>query len=67
MLKSINKYIKNDEFSINILENNILSNAKLPYSVQSILSNPRLGGIHGTISSLTTAAIIVLPSSECIL
>ena len=29
-----------------------MSNAKLPYAVQSILSNPRFSKIHGTISSL---------------
>ena len=51
-LQNNNKDILSTENKIDILENNILSNAKLPYSVQSILSNPRLGGIHGTISSL---------------
>ncbi len=51
-LQNNNKEILSTENKIDILENNILSNAKLPYSVQSILSNPRLNGIHGTISSL---------------
>ena len=51
-LQNNNKEILSAENKIDILENNILSNAKLPYSVQSILSNPRLNGIHGTISSL---------------
>ena len=47
-----NKDILNAENKIDILENNIMSNAKLPYSVQSILSNPRLSGVYGTISGL---------------
>ena len=51
-LQNNNKEVLSTENKIDILENNILSNAKLPYSVQSILSNPRLNGIHGTISSL---------------
>ena len=47
-----NKDILSTENKIDILENNIISNAKLPYSVQSILSNPRLSNVYGTISSL---------------
>ena len=47
-----NKDILSTENKIDILKNNIISNAKLPYSVQSILSNPRLSNVYGTISSL---------------
>ena len=48
----ISKDILLTENKIDILENNIINNAKLPYSVQSILSNPRFSDIYGTIGSL---------------
>lgn len=51
-ITELNKTILNTENKIDILENNIISNAKLPYAVQSILSNPRFNKIYGTISSL---------------
>ena len=51
-IAELNKTILNTENKIDILENNIISNAKLPYAVQSILSNPRFNKIYGTISSL---------------
>ncbi|MBR5662752.1 MAG: AAA family ATPase [Bacilli bacterium] len=51
-IQELNKTILNTENKIDILENNIMSNAKLPYAVQSILSNPRFSKIYGTISSL---------------
>ena len=51
-IADLNKNILNTENKIDILESNIISNAKLPYAVQSILSNPRFNKIHGTISSL---------------
>lgn len=51
-INDLNKEILNTENKIDILENNIISNAKLPYAVQSILSNPRFTKIHGTIISL---------------
>lgn len=51
-ITDLNKEILNTENKIDILENNIISNAKLPYAVQSILSNPRFTKIHGTIISL---------------
>ncbi len=35
-----------------ILEDNINNNAKIPYSVKSIINNPRLEGIHGALGSL---------------
>ena len=51
-LANINKNILSVENKIEILENNISSNAKVPSSVQSILSNPRFSDVYGTISSL---------------
>jgi len=51
-IANANKEILNTENKIDILENNIITNAKLPYSVQSILSNPRFSDIYGTISQL---------------
>lgn len=51
-IQDLNKTILNTENKIDIIENNIMSNAKLPYAVQSILSNPRFSKIYGTISSL---------------
>jgi len=51
----INEFIK-EKFSIenkiDILENNILNNEKLPLSVKNILNNPRLTGIHNTVANL---------------
>ncbi len=51
-LANTNKNILSAENKIEILENNISSNAKVPSSVQSILSNPRFSDVYGTISSL---------------
>ena len=51
-LANVNKSILSAENKIDILENNIISNAKVPSSVQSILSNPRFSDVYGTISSL---------------
>ena len=51
-LANINKNILSVENKIEILENNILSNAKVPASVQSVLNNPRFSDVYGTISSL---------------
>ncbi len=51
-LANTNKNILSTENKIEILENNISSNAKVPSSVQSILSNPRFSDVYGTISSL---------------
>ncbi len=47
-----NKYKLQLENKIDILENNILNNEKLPLSVKNILNNPRLKGIHNTIGNL---------------
>ncbi len=35
-----------------IVDNNIKNDAKVPYAVKNILNNPRLEGIHGTIGKL---------------
>ena len=40
------------ENKIEILENNILNNEKLPLSVKNILNNIRLTGVHNTIGNL---------------
>lgn len=37
---------------IDILESNIANDVKIPHSVKNVLNNPRLEGIHGTISKL---------------
>lgn len=37
---------------IDILENNILNDVKMPLSVKNVLNNPRLEGIHGTVGKL---------------
>lgn len=37
---------------IEILENNILNDAKIPLAIKNVLNNPRLEGIHGTIGKL---------------
>ena len=49
---NVSKNILNVENKIDIVENNIASNAKVPASVQSILNNPRFSDVFGTISSL---------------
>lgn len=51
-LMAINKEIFNIQNKIEILENNIASDASFPLPIRSILSNPRLKGIHNTIASL---------------
>ncbi len=50
-LEKDKQYLEN---RIDILKSNILNNEKVPQSVRSILNNPRLKGIHNTISSLLT-------------
>jgi len=40
------------ENKIDILENNLLNNERLPLSVKNVLDNPRLNGIHNTIGNL---------------
>ncbi|MCI8393982.1 MAG: AAA family ATPase [Bacilli bacterium] len=39
---------------IDILENNLTNDSKLPIAVKNVLNNPRLEGIHGTIGKLIT-------------
>ena len=53
--EELNNLTKNKlqlENKIDILENNILNNEKMPLSVKSILNNSRLKGIHNTIGNL---------------
>lgn len=53
--EELNNLTKNKlqlENKIDILENNILNNEKMPLSVKSILNNNRLKGIHNTIGNL---------------
>ena len=47
-----NKLISETKNKIDITESNIENDSLLPYSVKSILSNPRLKGIHNTIGNL---------------
>ncbi len=37
---------------INIIENNLLNDNSVPYSVKSVLNNPRLEGIHNSLGKL---------------
>lgn len=53
--EELNNLTKNKlqlENKIDILENNILNNEKMPLSVKSILNNSRIKGIHNTIGNL---------------
>ncbi len=43
-----------------ILENNILEDASVPYAVKNVLSHPRLKGIHNTIGKLINTKDIYL-------
>ncbi len=51
-LGSINKEILVLNNKIDILNDNINSDTKLPYSVRNVISNIRLKGIHGVLSKL---------------
>lgn len=51
-INNVVKSIFEKENKITILENNINSNAKLPYAVQAILNNHRFKNIYGTIGQL---------------
>ena len=53
-LKELAKEKQLLENKIDILKANILNNEKVPQSIRSILNNPRLKGIHNTLSSLIT-------------
>ena len=53
-LKELAKEKQLLENKIDILKANILNNEKVPQSVRSILNNPRLKGIHNTLSFLIT-------------
>lgn len=57
--KDLNDCIKEKQQlqnKIDILENNISNNLLVPKSVQNILNNPRLKGIHNTIGNLITVS-----------
>lgn len=49
---NITREIWETKNQIDILENNIASDTKTPSAVKNVLNNPRLEGIHGTISRL---------------
>lgn len=49
-----NRLLQDIKNKINIAESNIESNSLVPYSVKSCLDNPRLKGLHGTVSDLIT-------------
>lgn len=51
----LSEFLKQESFTINRsenLKNSIENNELLPFSVRSILSNPKLNGIHNTIGNL---------------
>ena len=52
LVASKQKELLNVTNQIEILEDNIENDSKLPFSVKSVLNNLRLKGIHGTISKL---------------
>lgn len=49
-----NRLLQDIKNKISIAESNIESNSLVPYSVKSCLDNPRLKGLHGTVSDLIT-------------
>ena len=49
-----NRLLQDINNKISITESNIESNSLVPYSVKSCLDNPRLKGLHGTVSDLIT-------------
>ena len=48
----INRDIMNLNNKIEIINDNINNDTKLPYSVKSVISNIRLNGIHGVLGKL---------------
>ena len=68
--EELNNLTKNKlqlENKIDILENNILNNEKMPLSVKSILNNSRLKGIHNTIGNLIEVSNEYLMPVEVVL
>ncbi len=47
-----NKNILDFQNKINIIENNLLNDNSVPFSVKSVLDNPRLNGIHNILGKL---------------
>ena len=66
----LNKYNKNKldiQNKIDIIENNIQNNNMLPKSVQNILNNPRLKGIHNTLGNLISVSDEYLLCTDVVL
>ena len=51
-MERLNRDIYSLQNKKDILENNILEDASVPYAVKNVLSHPRLKGIHNTIGKL---------------
>ena len=51
-INSVNKDILNLNNKIDILNDNINNDTKLPYSVKNVINNIRLNGIHGVLGKL---------------
>ena len=70
-LKEQNRLENEIKYKIDMLNNQIESNSLIPYSVKSILDNPKLAGIHGIIGNLIdvnkdySMAISTALSSSC--
>ena len=51
-INRVNKEILDLNNKIEILEDNIVNDTKLPFAVKNIINNPRLKGIHGVFAKL---------------
>ena len=59
-MERLNRDIYSLQNKKDILENNILEDAGVPYAVKNVLSHPRLKGIHNTIGKLINTKDIYL-------
>ena len=59
-MERLNRDIYSLQNKKDILENNILEDASVPYAVKNVLSHPRLKGIHNTIGKLLNTKDIYL-------
>lgn len=59
-IERLNRDIYSLQNKKDILENNILEDASVPYAVKNVLSHPRLKGIHNTIGKLLNTKDIYL-------
>ena len=59
-MERLNRDIYSLQNKKDILENNILEDASVPYAVKNVLSHPRLKGIHNTIGKLINTKDIYL-------